>query len=192
MRSFATAACALLIASAFLIDPAAAKKSCATPPPARQPTANVCCSVAPISLRFGCSGRSRTPLVPSRKKSKLQIDTTFTPDVCDTKVPWPALLLHLLRLIAFSIHVRVAAPCCSSAAPIHPLTEASKESAVSFAASHDSHAHRKGGAAAEAVSARVAARHPVVQLVPILVIQHQEVSRADPDESRVRLALEEV
>ena len=32
MRSFATAACALLIASAFLIDPTAAKKSCAATP----------------------------------------------------------------------------------------------------------------------------------------------------------------
>ena len=63
----------------------------------------------PISLLrvlFGSSGRSRTPLVPRRKKSKLQIDTTFTPDVCDTKVraspqrprrPGPRAALHVLR-----------------------------------------------------------------------------------------------
>ena len=76
-----------------------------TPHP-RQPASHDEClllrrshQAAPCSS--GCSGRSRTPLVPRRKKSKLQIDTTFTPDVCDTKVrdspnrprrPWPALL----------------------------------------------------------------------------------------------------
>ena len=103
MRSFATAACALLIASAFLIDPTAAKKGYAPHP--RHWLPGECLllrrshQAAPCSS--GCSGRSRTPLVPRRKKSKLQIDTTFTPDVCDTKVrdspnrprrPWPALL----------------------------------------------------------------------------------------------------
>jgi len=95
MRSFATAACALLIASAFLIDPTAAKKSYTTPPPARQQRRMFAAPSLPsgssvlyffFTCSSGCSGRSRTPLVPRRKKSKLQIDTTFTPDVCDTKV----------------------------------------------------------------------------------------------------------